>query len=119
MIFLIKGRYFYMSVGSKNVKSKFIAIFLCICFGPFSIGDLYLGYVNDFKKQMFRYFILFVLFILYYFLDSKSSWLSLILMLLFAFCSFIIFCTYIKNIIKGFKILFGIVSTDADGITLK
>ena len=108
-----------MSVDSKNVKSKVIAVFLCICFGPFSLGDLYLGYISDFKKQLFRYFIIFVLFILNYFFGSKSSLLSLIIILLFAFFGFLLFYTYIKNVIKGFRILFGTITADANGTELK
>lgn len=105
---------------NSNSKLKITAILLYICLGPFCLGDLYLGYKDTFRNQMLRWlFILLGNFLSNYFKSLGLKAINEILVLALEIVGIWLFVVYIGNIIKGFKIILGKITTDANGIELR
>ena len=105
---------------NSNSKSKITAILLYICLGPFCLGDLYLGYKARFRNQTLRWlFILLGNYLSNYFKSSGISAMNVILVLALGIVGVWLFAVYIGNIIKGFKIILGKITTDANEIELR
>ena len=105
-------------------KSKIVAGLLYIFLASFSIGDLYIENKNKFIAQILRYFYLLFIYVVLAFLKTLHITVKLepvinIIQLLLSLIAFIIaliiLIVYIKNIIKGIKILCSNNPKDADG----